>query len=230
MPTLRCAVSALLLAAGSLAAAQPVAEVAKAPALREIESETRELGTWDDALKVDDQDFLVLRRGEDLFTLAMNGPAEPKKMQSAERLKGTQIIAAASAGDRLWLFLNSREQAPFAFELHSGDTASFDIPGLKVPGEQAPSMSGGVFTVTNLGNFGIDAFTPIINVPETAILGIGAIRREAVVLEDDRIVPRDQMTLSLTFDHRLVDGAPAARFLADIAGLLEEPPAEVYCP
>jgi pyruvate dehydrogenase E2 component (dihydrolipoamide acetyltransferase) len=86
-------------------------------------------------------------------------------------------------------------------------------------------MSGGVFTVTNLGNYGIDAFTPIINVPETAILGLGAIRREAVVLEDDRIVPRDQMTLSLTFDHRLVDGAPAARFLQTVVQAIENPSA-----
>jgi pyruvate dehydrogenase E2 component (dihydrolipoamide acetyltransferase) len=86
-------------------------------------------------------------------------------------------------------------------------------------------MSGGAFTITNLGNFGIDAFTPIINLPETAILGVGAIRREAVVLEDDRIVPRDQLTLSLTFDHRVVDGAPAARFLQTIVAAIENPSA-----
>jgi pyruvate dehydrogenase E2 component (dihydrolipoamide acetyltransferase) len=86
-------------------------------------------------------------------------------------------------------------------------------------------MQGGVFTITNLGSYGIDAFTPIINAPETAILGLGAIRREAVVVEDDRIVPRDQITLSLTFDHRVVDGAPAARFLATLRGMLENPSA-----
>lgn len=86
-------------------------------------------------------------------------------------------------------------------------------------------LRGGTFTVTNLGAFGIDAFTPIINSPETAILGIGAIRREAVVLEDDRIVPRDQMTLSLTFDHRIVDGAPAARFLQTLREGIENPSA-----
>lgn len=86
-------------------------------------------------------------------------------------------------------------------------------------------MSGGSFTVTNLGNFGIDAFTPIINLPETAILGLGAIRCEAVVLDDDRVVPRDQITLSLTFDHRLVDGAPAARFLQTIVQAIENPSA-----
>lgn len=86
-------------------------------------------------------------------------------------------------------------------------------------------MSGGSFTITNLGNYGIDAFTPIINLPETAILGLGAIRREAVVLEDDRIVARDQITLSLTFDHRMVDGAPAARFLQTVVQAIENPSA-----
>ncbi len=77
----------------------------------------------------------------------------------------------------------------------------------------AAEMQGGVFTITNLGAFGIDSFTPIINSPETAILGMGAIRREPIVLDDGSIVARYQLTLSLTFDHRVIDGAPAARFL-----------------
>lgn len=81
-------------------------------------------------------------------------------------------------------------------------------------------MQGGVFTITSLGAYGIDAFTPIINLPETAILGLGAIRREAVVQDDGGIVAREEMTLSLTFDHRAVDGAPAARFLQALAGAL----------
>ena len=77
-------------------------------------------------------------------------------------------------------------------------------------------MQGGVFTITNLGAFGIDAFTPIINSSETAILGVGTIRREPFVLDDGVIVARHEITLSLTFDHRIVDGAPAARFLQAI--------------
>jgi len=80
----------------------------------------------------------------------------------------------------------------------------------------ASDMQGGVFTITNLGAFGIDAFTPIINSPETAILGVGTIRREPFVLDDGVIVARHEITLSLTFDHRIVDGAPAARFLQAI--------------
>ena len=85
-------------------------------------------------------------------------------------------------------------------------------------------MRGGTFTITNLGAFGIDAFTPIINWPECAILGIGEIRKQPVVV-DDRIVARHAVTLSLTFDHRLVDGAPAARFLKTLRTAVENPSA-----
>lgn len=89
---------------------------------------------------------------------------------------------------------------------------------------KAGDMQGGVFTVTNLGAYGIDAFTPIINSPESAILGLGRIRREPTVV-DNQIVPRDQLTLSLTFDHRVVDGAPAARFLQAVSQAIETPSA-----
>lgn len=89
----------------------------------------------------------------------------------------------------------------------------------------AAEMQGGVFTVTSLGADGVDAFTPIINDPEAAILGLGAIRRIPVVLPDDRIVPRDTMTLSLTFDHCRIDGAPAARFLQAVCTAMENPSA-----
>jgi pyruvate dehydrogenase E2 component (dihydrolipoamide acetyltransferase) len=81
-------------------------------------------------------------------------------------------------------------------------------------------MRGGTFTITNLGAFGIDAFTPIINYPECAILGVGRIVRQPVVVEE-QIVVRDIMSLSLTFDHRIVDGAPAARFLQTLVRLIE---------
>lgn len=87
----------------------------------------------------------------------------------------------------------------------------------------ADEMSGGTFTITNLGALGIDAFTPIIHSPQMAILGVGAIRREPVVAADDRIVPGDVMTLSLTFDHRVLDGAPAARFLRTLVEMVENP-------
>ena len=83
-------------------------------------------------------------------------------------------------------------------------------------------MQGGTFTVTNLGMFGIDAFTPLLNPPQAAILGVGRITREAAVI-DEHIVPRDRLTLSLTFDHRIIDGAPAARFLDALSKLISNP-------
>jgi pyruvate dehydrogenase E2 component (dihydrolipoamide acetyltransferase) len=83
-------------------------------------------------------------------------------------------------------------------------------------------LTGGTFTISNLGAFGIDAFTPIINVPQCAILGLGRIERRPAVV-GDQIVPRDMITLSLTFDHRIVDGAPAARFLAALRRAIENP-------
>lgn len=83
-------------------------------------------------------------------------------------------------------------------------------------------LTGGTFTITNLGMFDIDAFTPIINPPEMAILGAGRIQPKAVV-RDGAIVARQMWALSLTFDHRLVDGAPAARFLQRIKQLVENP-------
>ncbi len=82
-------------------------------------------------------------------------------------------------------------------------------------------LTGSTFTITNLGGFGVEGFTPIINPPEMAILGVGKIA-EKLVIVDGKIAQRWMMTLSLTFDHRLVDGAPAARFLQTIANKLAE--------
>jgi pyruvate dehydrogenase E2 component (dihydrolipoamide acetyltransferase) len=83
-------------------------------------------------------------------------------------------------------------------------------------------LSGGTFTVTNLGMFGIDVFTPIINLPECAILGVGRISLQPV-LAGDRVVGRQLVWLSLAFDHRLVNGGPAARCLQRIVQLVEKP-------
>ena len=83
-------------------------------------------------------------------------------------------------------------------------------------------MKDGTFTVTNLGTFGIESFAPIVNLPECAILGLGRIARQPVMI-GERVVGRDRMTLSLTFDHRIVDGAPAARFLQQLGQKIENP-------
>ncbi|ABY94450.1 pyruvate dehydrogenase E2 component (dihydrolipoamide acetyltransferase) [Thermoanaerobacter thermohydrosulfuricus] len=81
---------------------------------------------------------------------------------------------------------------------------------------------GSTFTITNLGMYEIDSFTPIINPPESAILGVNKIYKEPVVL-DDNIVIRHIIKLSLSFDHRLIDGATAAKFLLDLKKTLENP-------
>jgi pyruvate dehydrogenase E2 component (dihydrolipoamide acetyltransferase) len=83
-------------------------------------------------------------------------------------------------------------------------------------------MHGGTFTISNLGAYRIDGFTPIINPPETAILGVGRITDKAVVV-DGKIEVRTMCALSLSFDHRVVDGVPAAAFFARLAELLERP-------
>jgi pyruvate dehydrogenase E2 component (dihydrolipoamide acetyltransferase) len=106
--------------------------------------------------------------------------------------------------------------AEFAAELR--DVIERARAGTALPDE----LSGSTFTITNLGMFEIDAFTPIINLPEAAILGVGRIKDCAVVV-DREIAVRKMMWLSLTFDHRLVDGAPAARFLQRVKQYIEEP-------
>lgn len=83
-------------------------------------------------------------------------------------------------------------------------------------------LEGGTFTVTNLGGMGVDWFTPVLNPPQAAILGVGRVRRAPVVDGDD-VVARDLATLVLSFDHRVVDGAPCARFLARLRELIEDP-------
>ncbi len=83
-------------------------------------------------------------------------------------------------------------------------------------------LQGGTFTITNLGMFGAEGFTPIINPPETAILGIGTIT-EKPALKDGNLERRTFMTMSLSFDHRAVDGAPAAQFLSRVKEILEDP-------
>ncbi len=101
--------------------------------------------------------------------------------------------------------------------------AARDLADRARSGRLAPDdMANGTFTVTNLGTVGVEYFTPIINPPQAGILGVGKIMEKPVVLNGG-IHVRSMMTLSLVFDHRLIDGAPAARFLAKVKELLEQP-------
>lgn len=89
-------------------------------------------------------------------------------------------------------------------------------------------VSGGTFTVTNLGAYGVAAFTPILNPPQVGILGVGQVARRPAVV-GDQVVPRVLVELSLTIDHRVVDGAPGAAFLQTLVALLEHP-ALIFAP
>jgi len=82
-------------------------------------------------------------------------------------------------------------------------------------------LSGGTFTITNLGMYGVDFFTPIINPPEAAILAVGKITEKPIVI-DGKIEIKPMITLSLSYDHRIVDGAPAAEFLKKIKEKIEK--------
>jgi pyruvate dehydrogenase E2 component (dihydrolipoamide acetyltransferase) len=85
-------------------------------------------------------------------------------------------------------------------------------------------MQGGTFTITSLGGIGGTAFTPIINAPEVAILGVSRTQTRPV-WQTDKFVPRQMLPLSLSYDHRMIDGALGARFAVHVSKLLAEPAA-----
>lgn len=86
----------------------------------------------------------------------------------------------------------------------------------------AEDYEGGTFTLTNLGAYGVDGFTPIINLPQVAILGVGAVKRVPVLVDEETVSGRYQVALSLTFDHAFVDGVPAAEFLQRVGEALTD--------
>ncbi|MFL5895383.1 MAG: dihydrolipoamide acetyltransferase family protein, partial [Thermoleophilaceae bacterium] len=86
-----------------------------------------------------------------------------------------------------------------------------------------PEVAGGTFTVSNLGMYGIDEFTAVINPPQAAILTVGSLRKRATVDDSGRVVARDTIRLSLVCDHRILYGAEGAQFLARVRELLEQP-------
>lgn len=122
------------------------------------------------------------------------------------------------------------EQGLIVPVVHDADTKSLQAISKEIEelAEKARSgklsmkdVSGGTFTITNLGMFGVESFTPIVVPGQSAILGIGIIEKKPVVVED-RIVVKPQLHLSLTFDHRVADGALAAKFLKRVKELVEK--------
>ncbi|MCC6178980.1 MAG: 2-oxo acid dehydrogenase subunit E2 [Chloroflexi bacterium] len=128
-------------------------------------------------------------------------------------------IAVAAEAGLLVVVVRNADSKPLA-------GVNSDLMGMvaksKSGGLGPDELSGSTFTITNLGGYGVEAFTPIVNPPESAILGIGRIARRPAVV-DGQIVARDLMYLSLSFDHRVVDGAPAADFLRRVKECLESP-------
>ena len=119
---------------------------------------------------------------------------------------GGLVVPVVADADTLDLEAFSRERRRLVAAAQSGNLTASDV-------------SGGTFTITNLGLFGIEFFTPIITPGQCAVLGIGAVSAQ-VAPGDDGPRQRDVVGLSLTFDHRLIDGAPAARFLQGLIGRL----------
>jgi pyruvate dehydrogenase E2 component (dihydrolipoamide acetyltransferase) len=144
-------------------------------------------------------------------------------------IQGEQVVLHAEINIGLAVALEDGLAVPV---LHGADGLSLrriaeatrELAGLarerRLGREQA---SGGTFTVSNLGMFGITAFTPLLNVPESAILGVGAIQEVLRFDERRQVVARQVLELALTHDHRHIDGAQAARFLRSIRGLLTNP-------
>ena len=96
------------------------------------------------------------------------------------------------------------------------------LAGGAIDGSLSPDfLSGGTFTVSNIGSFGIETFTPVINLPQTAILGVGAITPRPTVAADGSIGVEQRLNLSLTIDHQVIDGADGARFLRDLVAAID---------
>jgi len=140
------------------------------------------------------------------------------------QLKGGEIIVPDTVGVGIAVALEDGLIVPV---VHDAARKRLDQIALEARelGERARAgalkledVTGATFTVTNLGTYGIDAFTPILNPGETGILGVGRIIEKPVV-RGGEIVPRAMITLSLTFDHRVIDGAPAAEFLRSLIEL-----------
>ncbi len=138
--------------------------------------------------------------------------------------KGAEIVGFASANVGIAVALDDGLIVPVVNRAESKSLREIAVES-RALGEKARAgnlkledVSGGTFTITNLGTFGIDAFTPILNPGETGILGVGRIVEKPAVYRGE-IAKRAMLWLSLTFDHRVIDGAPAAEFLQTVIEL-----------
>jgi len=138
---------------------------------------------------------------------------EPSNIGVAVAIDAGLIVPVIKHVERLDLIEVARRLAELTMRAQQGQLTLNDT-------------SGGTFTISNLGMYGIDHFTAIINPPQSAILAVGRIAKRAIVVEratQDEVVIRPMMNLTLSVDHRVLDGAIAARFLHDLAAALEQP-------
>jgi pyruvate dehydrogenase E2 component (dihydrolipoamide acetyltransferase) len=137
-----------------------------------------------------------------------------------DRYGSANISSAVAVGEALYVpVIHGCEQR----SLSEIAAARIDVVARARAGKLSQQdMEGGTFTISNLGPFGVTQFIAVLNPPQGAILAVGAIEEKPAVV-DGAIVPRPLMTVTLTCDHRVVDGAPAAEFLATLKAFLEEP-------
>jgi len=157
---------------------------------------------------------------------------------TAQALREHPIMNSTLEGEKIKIFEDINVGVAVATEkglivpvIHNADRKSLgDIASaLRMLVEKAregkltkEDLTGGTFTITNLGMYGVDLFIPIINPPETAILGVGRVTPKPSVA-DKMVIIKPTMNLSLAYDHRVVDGAPAAQFLMTVKQILENP-------
>lgn len=168
--------------------------------------------------KVSFNDIIIMALGRALQEHPrMNALVEDGKITE----KGSVNIGIAVAVDNGLIVPTVRDVQNMTLgEIH--DESARLIAKTKAGGLKKEDYSGGTFTVSNLGMFGIDEFTAIVNPPQVGILAVGAIT-DTPVVRDGQIVVRPMMNLILTYDHRVIDGAPAAQFLSRLKELLENP-------
>lgn len=117
------------------------AECVKVPPMRACTvSDKVDLGAWDDVYSVDDMDFMILRRGADVFSLSLTKFPKPKKLLTLPEMASSKIISAAHCGKRIWVFCQSKGSSPFAIDIMSCKKVTLEIPGLKVPEDATPSI------------------------------------------------------------------------------------------
>lgn len=168
--------------------------------------------------KVSFNDIIIMALGRALQEHPrMNAWVEDGKITE----KGSVNVGIAVAVDNGLIVPTVRDVQNMTIgEIH--DESARLIAKTKAGGLKKEEYSGATFTVSNLGMFGIDEFTAIVNPPQVGILAVGSMT-DTPVVRDGQIVIRPMMNLVLTYDHRVIDGAPAAQFLSRVKELLENP-------